>query len=545
MIRSIARGRRKIDFARPWNRAYKFCGSPRVAKPVIHTKKEEADKSMGEEDIAFFDLSKLETHVHYPNVVKKIGEGYLEPIFKHELNHHKCCPHDLSTLLALVDHADRVVRNIEKAKTIENLFADMVGNTSAINKGDTSIPKLYKKMSKGREKEKFWNMYMRSYEKLWGIQGLAVNVDEKMEADAEKLDDIIKRSMGSADKWPETVEDFARVIDKYMKDDKQKPKDNKKGSQYNNNQGSVAKSLVDKHKAKDFVPCISKKPGKLGEDDTSKQIKTYAQNTNLKQFKRVIAGTGLAKRDHAKKWFYSSLAEKYKIPPPRRKFSGNSYKSHNKWNVGDKVDHLDVSYSVSRGGMLIPGVTTEKRVGKNGRDNIKTEYRDLLIVIDSSISMPDPSNYFSIPVLSCEALAHSALDYGNKVAVVDFAEDVVVCDYTIDRNKIDDTITRYLNQGTIIPGRKILEVVQSNPNPQHIVIVSDTQIGNLENDIGYLKRAVKKAGGGTIFLYGNKSKGTDMLEAAGYDVKSCTTEDDLFKMTHDLNWKLYGDKNAA
>jgi hypothetical protein len=159
--------------------------------------------------------------------------------------------------------------------------------------------------------------------------------------------------------------------------------------------------------------------------------------------------------------------------------------------------------------------------------------------------MPNPKSYLSIPVLSCTALAHSALDYGRRVAVIDFANDAVVCDYTIDRNKIDDTITTYLNQGTKIPGRTILNVVQSNPNPQHIVIVSDTQIDDLEKEIGYLGKAIKKAGGGTIFLYGNKSKGTEMLEAIGYDVKNTTTENDLLSMTHDLNWKLYGDKNAA
>jgi len=190
MIQTAAAGQRTVGFERPWNRAYRFCGSPRVKRASVHTKKEEADKIMGDDQIAYFDLSSLETHVHYPNVVSKIGKGYMEPIFKHELLHHKSCPHDLQTLLLLIDHADRVVRNIKKAQTIENLFADMIGNTTAINKGDTSIPKLYKKMSKGREKERFWNMYMRSYEKIWGVQGLAVNVDEKMEADAEKLDEF-------------------------------------------------------------------------------------------------------------------------------------------------------------------------------------------------------------------------------------------------------------------------------------------------------------------------------------------------------------------
>jgi len=384
-----------LDYTRPWTRAYKFSGSPRVGSPTVYTKKEQADKEMGE-DIAYIDMATLKTFVHYPNLTKKVGPGYLEPIFKHELMHHKACPNDLQTLLKLIDHADRVVHNLDKAKTIENLFADMVGNTTAINKGDKSIPQLYKKMSKGRENDKFWNMYMRSYEKIWNIQGLAVNVDEKMEADAEKLDDIINKSLGTADKWPETVEDFARVVDKYMNNKKNKGKGKGKPNQ---KPCPVKKSLIDKHTVKDFIPSKNKKPKKLGEDDTSKQIKAYAQSTNLKQFKRIVSGTNLGNKDDAKRWFYSSLAEKYKIPPPRTKFSGNSYESHQRWNESDKVDALDVVRSVSRGGILLPDITTEKRVGKKGRDNLKSEKKDLLLVIDSSLSMPDPRTYFSIPVL--------------------------------------------------------------------------------------------------------------------------------------------------
>ena len=536
--------KRKVDFSRPWNRAYTFCGSPRVAPPTVHTKKSEADKVMGDE-IAYFEMNTLKTHVHYPNLVSRIGKGYLEPIFKHELTHHKVCPHDLQTLLLLIDHADRVVHNIEKAKTIENLFADMVGNTAAVKKRDTSIPKLYKKMSKGRENDKFWNVYMRSYEKLWNVQGLAANVNEKMEADAEKLDDIIKKSLGSADKWPETVEDFARVIGKYMQSGSKSQNKNKGGgSQCNNQKGSVEKSLVDKHKAKDFVPCKVKKSGKLGEDDTSKQIKAYAQKTNAKQFKRVVKGTGLGSNETANKWLYISLAEKYKIDPPRRKGTGYSYQTYDRWGPGHSIDSLDIPRSISKGGILLPEITTERRLGKTGKENKNQGYPDLLLVLDSSASMPSPLSYLSIPVLSCMAVAHSALDYGKNVAVINFSDSEKTCPYTINRNKIDDTIMTYINGGTLIPGKAMLDVVQSNKDHQHIIIISDTCIYDLENEIGYLRKAIKKAGGGTIFLFGNRSKDTEKLESAGYDVKNITTENDLLDMTRNLSWKLYGGKNA-
>ena len=81
--------------------------------------------------------------------------------------------------------------------------------------------------------------------------------------------------------------------------------------------------------------------------------------------------------------------------------------------------------------------------------------------------------------------------------------------------------------------------------PQHIIIVSDTQICDLEKEAGYLQRAIRKAGGGTIFLFGNASDDTKTLESIGYDVKQVSTQDDLLNLTRSLSWKLYGGKNAA
>ncbi len=65
--------RPRVDFNRTWNRAWNFWGRPRVGKAVVHTKKAEADEVMGKAEIAFFDTSSKETHVHYPNLVSMVG----------------------------------------------------------------------------------------------------------------------------------------------------------------------------------------------------------------------------------------------------------------------------------------------------------------------------------------------------------------------------------------------------------------------------------------------------------------------------------------
>jgi hypothetical protein len=307
-------------------------------------------------------------------------------------------------------------------------------------------------------------------------------------------------------------------------------------------QGSVERSLVDRHEAKDFVPCKNKQNPSGEEFD--KQIAKYAQKTDKKRFVRVVKGTGLGTKKLANRWFYSALAQQYKIDPPKTCGAGAPAHTYDVWNEGDNPDSLDMYRTIMNGGRTLPGITTRKRTGKPTKEYKKVAFPDLLLVIDSSISMPDPTGYLSIPVLSCMAAAHSAMDRGKEVAVVNFANDSFVCPYTINRDKVEEAIITYLNQGTTIPGRKIWEVAKSNPNPQHIIIVSDTQICDLEKELGYLRKSIKKAGGGTIFLFGNASDDTNMLKSIGYDVKQVSTQGDLLQLTKNLSWKLYGGKNA-
>ena len=146
----------------------------------------------------------------------------------------------------------------------------------------------------------------------------------------------------------------------------------------------------------------------------------------------------------------------------------------------------------------------------------------------------------SIPVVSALAAAHSALDHDAEVAVIDFSSTFVTLHYTSRRADVDGAIRRYLNGGTVIPGAEILRTARSNPRRQHILIITDTCISNLEAEKDALAQARAAAGGGTIFLYGSYSDDTKQLESLGYNVINATTADDLLKLTRGLSAELYG-----
>jgi len=71
--------------------------------------------------------------------------------------------------------------------------------------------------------------------------------------------------------------------------------------------------------------------------------------------------------------------------------------------------------------------------------------------------------------------------------------------------------------------------VKRNGNKQHIVIITDAHIGNIEAEASNLECAIKKAGaGGTIFLSGFRGNaGTSVLSRIGYSVKPAARQKDL------------------
>jgi len=253
-----------------------------------------------------------------------------------------------------------------------------------------------------------------------------------------------------------------------------------------------------------------------------------------------MAGTGLANPTKINRMFYRDLAREYRFKFASKKQVGNGSYPYTpvEWEPGQEVRKLDIAYSVRKTGMLIPGFQTYRWQTQDGTTGaVNKSYPDLLIVLDSSGSMMNPNSSTSMAVLSSLVAAYSALDAGSKVAVINFSSNCDVLKYTKKQELIEDKILNYLGGGTDIPGREMLDVVNSNYNKQHIVIITDAGIGNLNSEIGYLEQSVKKAGSGTIFLLG--SGNASSLENAGYITKPMNSMQDLLELTRQTINSIY------
>ena len=265
--------------------AKKGCAVFNLPEPKVYKEKPEADEAMGDE-IGRFNFKTKETDIHGPNLEKRAGKKHLRTVLLHEFGHHKYCPGDIKNYILQKAAAIRVLEDHDQAGFAQNVFADMIENTQHVMNGEkASFSDLYQRIGKN-SKDEFWNFYMRTCEKLWDLPEttLVNNVTENIEADAEQSYELNKDTINDGDAWPEAMEEFSKILKKYLKDkppgtdantpdatgDGDEPGGEGEGEDVAG-QGAGAgeaakkkleerkKILIDSHSAKDFIPYEIKK----------------------------------------------------------------------------------------------------------------------------------------------------------------------------------------------------------------------------------------------------------------------------------------------
>lgn len=565
-----------------WGKVRRFWGFPRINPPRILSEEEASAEGMNGE-IAAIRMTDNQILVNKRNLEERVGAEHLPRVVSHEVGHYQHCPYDLRNLVRLIGHADLVTRNIKHAKLIQNLYADLCVNTNAYRKGDQRMVDLYRRLSQNNDSE-LWHLYIATYENMIGCQGMIIpQQKEEIRIQAKKLADVVGSAMDHSNKWPDSIKDFAKVVQDYIRkeekakkdasagqcdqgdgqpqdvnqpqngdqsqgDDSSNPSPSSQGCKpaknEDKNHPDIMKGMIDYHEAKDFLPCD---PKTTSADDMGNQIekelKGLSKELGQREFKRVVTGLGLGTSMQANTWLYRELVKDYMIfmPQTQDTRSGSFKETPTRWTLDEPLDQLDIEYSLSQSPIIIPNVTTYKWKTSNGESYSSGRGSpDLLIVIDSSASMPNPKSDLSFPVLSAMIAAHSALSYGNKVGVINFSSLYKSCEFTNQTRLIDEAILHYYNGGTQIPGEELVRMTAHHKYPTHTLIISDTAIGNLNLEAGNLEKALKNSkAGGSIFLCCEPSDKTKMIEQIGYVVHFACDFSELGNLTLEKSKELY------
>ena len=261
--------------------------------------------------------------------------------------------------------------------------------------------------------------------------------------------------------------------------------------------------------------------------------KTGSEPEKSQPQQKIILGNFPISRDkQLRHWFYKQLADDYTLTMPLSPAKKSSVfpETPKRCSLED-LPEADIQYGLNFFPRVHPDYLyrwdSQKGVSYGGKST-----PDLLIVLDSSGSMPNPKNYFSYALVSGMIAEKAALDQSNKVGVINFSDEAIYQPFTTNPDDIDEALAHYFGGNTIIPAELIYEVVKKHDHSIHILMITDARIQNLLPEIDCLENSLNQAkGGGTIFLLDSYSQNSQRLEEIGYDLVLVQSAADLAELT--------------
>ncbi len=514
-----------------WNNALTTWNSPTVPH-VIAPRTTPELKDLGEigqalqNELAFMNYPSYQTYLNINTISDKLKEDPVRgvrAISKHELG-HRFCPYDTITSIILKHAVKKELEGQQlpynadsAANLILNLWADMTINTRLSRNGDEDIVWAFQQLSAAK-KDKLWKVYARSMELAWNKKILPEEVglgDDENKA-AKEIADLFAGEFFDKATWKRSITTYARVISKFLESES-KDKD----SALDNNAGNAPKTIDEKTSRE-----LAKRLAEIGSDGLPTNPR------GLREFKEIMAGVGQGDPKKASITFYDQLSDSYEVMFSTRLFGRprtNPFQPV-RWTPSMSADKLDVDYSVSTGGKIIPGVNTygwntRRRESRGGLEEVVPN-SDLYL--DSSGSMRDSVEQISLPVLAGFVVAKKAHRKGASIRSTNFSGDkqYATQDWTRDLNKIFENLVIHYGGGTVFPTSALLA---EGHDPKQVMVITDTFLGNEEDTAKAIIGLKSRNKGNKVAIYAlHPVDRADYLRTAGAEVIHGTSTD-IFK----------------
>ncbi len=419
-----------------------------------------------------FDKDYHEIEISTPFLEELVKKGLLldtalEGILKHEVNHYSKHPYDCKTILKEMLWLDKYG---EKKNAIRLHYDDVIDNLDLIvNKGDVSIPQLYQHMD--HRNSQMMQLMMVYYQEVTGChfgvekKNLPQNLQEKV-MQLKRIDFLDTSHMKA------NILRFAFIVHD-IKDMDPPP---------------MAEYEISEMDVQDLEHAIKQvaKEHDISQEDFRKLLKMVEKELNKNQ-KAVGEGRKefLIKLQKANIFYYESLAQKYTLSIKKflhLKGGGMFPTELRQFEFDDDVASYDPFNSY---GKLAPD--PKKWVYDDFTSfGSKEKVPNALLILDSSGSMPNPSETLSYAVLACFCAANAYLMNGSKVGVVNFSNTNLSVPFTEDTVKIYEMLASYQSGGTTLHIPDLEKVVATSSDKIDITFVTDAGISNFEEVVKYV-----------------------------------------------------------
>ena len=161
------------------------------------------------------------------------------------------------------------------------------------------------------------------------------------------------------------------------------------------------------------------------------------------------------------------------------------------WDIEQPVDTINIFAS---GGLLLPDITPRWEVGQLIRVDETFKVPDLLLVIDSSGSMPDPAQSKSYGALAGKCIANSYYANEAHIAVINFSGSSKLLDFTRDLDAIDAHIVGYQGGGTTVDMTIVKKTLERKLAPDRLENLTEEEVRKMVDRGELPKDTVQKQG---------------------------------------------------
>ena len=473
---------------------------------------------------------------------------------RHEIEHYMCCPFDVITHLRMLKCIRNIYYreyshlgvNIEYAcGSIANQAADIIVDTKNfyLHPQETLQSEInwIKKGANIAICPRHNKLMFLTKEAIWGCSlDIKENDAELLKIVAQMAKKFKENGIDDKSSFISKTEEYTRAFfNLYIRDKKEGNVDQggqqgqsgsgnqqqggQQGQSDFSNQQQDQFSIGPKDKSENGSAFVFADPDKIKE-----AIEALAHETELNEFVDLlgIAGLGgLSFKDREKLWFTAQSSDI--IPIEEETNTGNpiNYSYPNTWRIGDPIESLDLVLSYITSPILIPGITTKKweRITTESHGSEKKQ-RDLLLVVDTSGSMKSvtrEADNMHQAVLASFGILNYFESKKCKVALIEFSDSVRVdITWTVQYDEIREKLLTNGSGGTQFPIHRIQSTLEKSKNELVTVVITDGELGNLQESVTYFKDYLNEGNKLYIFLLGSNglSNGYDKLSEIGAKV---------------------------
>jgi hypothetical protein len=404
------------------------------------------------------------------------GSLYLESLFEHLIVHYIFCPRSMETAGALALSAVRGLKDPALAKTMVNIFTDIVVDSFRLERSCEDEEKVVLAWSLIAEQELGARdrAVLGFLSKYWGVSLLDCDLPE-----VDLLLQAFSPGVRNRSLWPRQCQQTARILEGLG------PGRLGKGP---------IRSVEILNGSADSVPMTS-----------------LASGIEPEVYESTLLALGI--KGDLKRWYRDQSCE-IEIRSLGRKRESQYPAGTTRWRITDPPSEIDIPYSLSLSPRLIPGITTYKRENEICQmAEMGDKVPDLLAVLDSSKSMEGhrlgtKTHKATLAAFKACQFAHSQ---GAEVAAINFGDRFVCQGWTRDLGAVEDVLVEYHCTRTHIPGKAISELAREREGCL-ILCITDTHIQNLHTEWESLRKA-SKAGTFVLICIDQERKDKQVDEA--------------------------------